>query len=151
MTTTIDGPRALQLLRDVVRGRENHVDPGALTGACAYGAMDDESNPTPGCIVGHAVYATGLPLRVLDLMDNLGSVNSVYGSLEEFKVESFQYPHIRSVVAELSEELSLTRDATAIFSSAQGVQDNAGTWGEALFAAEESFNRIYNTEELDQR
>jgi hypothetical protein len=113
--------------------------------------MDDESNPSPGCIVGHAVYATGLPLRVLDLMDNLGSVDSVYGSLEEFKIDSFRDPHIRSVVAELSEELSLTSAATVILRSAQEVQDASGTWGEALAAAESKFNSIYNTEELDQR
>jgi hypothetical protein len=151
MTTTIDGPKAIQLLREVVRGRENHVDEGARMGSCSYGTLDDGSRTGPGCIVGHAVYATGLPLRVLDLMDNLGSMHSVYNSLERFKIGVAQNPHIRSVVAELSTELELTATATDIFRSAQDVQDGAGSWGEALAAAESKFNSIYNTEELDQR
>jgi hypothetical protein len=147
MTVKIDGPKAIQLLRDVVRGREDHIDENSRTGSCAYGSMGDDSNPIPGCIVGHAVHAAGLPMRVLDLMDSLGSVTSVYDALEEFKSGAVEDPEIVNEATELGAELELTTTAAGIFRSAQDVQDHVGTWGEALAAAEKRFDRIYNTEE----
>jgi hypothetical protein len=145
MTVKIDGPKAIQLLRDVARGREDHIDENSRTGSCAYGSMDDESNTGPGCIVGHAVNAAGLPMRVLDLMDTLGDVISVYDALDEFKNGTVTIDV--DATTELGAELDLTRAAADIFDAAQSEQDFGATWGEALYAAEKRHNHIYNTEE----
>jgi hypothetical protein len=109
----IDEKLALELLRKAVEAQgEDHVDPNAADGrACQY--VDNQG--APSCIVGHVMVLAGLSSSELT---EEGDVWDLCQNLDH------------------SERAYVTRDAIYVLSAAQELQDNRGSWGEALKAAE---------------
>lgn len=114
----IDGTKALDLLRQAVKGREDFVYkrigslPSGFGGHCAYFTPDGE----PSCLVGTALAVEGLTSDEAD-GENAGNVDAL--------VE-----HLRCG------DWEITEDATAVFEEAQIAQDGGETWGTALHRAE---------------
>ena len=118
-TITIDGPRALELLREVVKGKEDYVyvnaigeqadDTGNIT--CSY-----SHGPQPGCVVGHVLYSAGATIDQLIQLDHFTGSGSI-----EFAT---------------AEALDISREARVLLAAAQYAQDTGLTWGTALATAE---------------
>lgn len=110
----IDNQRAIILLREVVAEKgADYVDPNSgdnSPGPCEY-TYDD----APGCIVGHVAFKAGVPIERLH--DWLGMITDEPWETQE-DADLFTY------------------DALTLLRAAQVVQDNGGTWGEALASAE---------------
>jgi hypothetical protein len=105
----IDKDRALELLRQVVEGREDFVYPSLVTVDCVYAHRGK-----PSCIVGHALVLAGATVKRLAELDGLDD-----GGIRNVEVEW----------------LALTDEAAQAFGEAQDVQDTGFTWGQALNAA----------------
>lgn len=110
----IDKDRALQLLREVVQGREDFVYEAPPDGSdrprCVYADGD-----CPSCVVGHAMSWAGATPEQVRQMDEAKD-----GGIDLLKVPW----------------LDLNDEARAVFFAAQQLQDNGKTWGAALAAAE---------------
>ena len=114
----IDSAKAITLLREVVKGKEEYVykrPVGSSGPACVY-----QANGEPSCVVGKALFKVGVTADELDAMDRTGV-----------------HTGINSVT--LPERVSLTNDARAVFAAAQEKQDRGTEWGIALRAAEECY------------
>lgn len=132
MSTVIDKPKAIELLeRAVAKKGEDWIDPRAKRRKSAIKKCPDFNPPgctyvtpqgkSPACIVGHALHWAGVPLDVLKTLDEGGgeaattacaTVNSLTGL-----------------------EVEVTPDAVSVLATAQNVQDEGGTWGDALRSA----------------
>lgn len=117
--------QVLDTLRDVVRGQEDYVygapaHQAAPGMACFYVHTDQESGEkSPGCVVGHVLNRLGVPLDIL----------------------SSEYEGMRAAIVVVNLTGQVDPDSTTvslgrILDQAQQVQDNNGTWGEALRRAE---------------
>lgn len=113
----------LSTLREVVQGKEDylyqapdHQRTGGNT--CFYvhrDAVTDEK--TPGCLVGHVLNRLGVPLSELAKCE---------GTRASIVIEHLQNEEQNPVNAYIRRTLD----------KAQQIQDNSGTWGEALREAE---------------
>lgn len=114
----IDRGKALTLLSGAVEKRgadyiyPNHDQPMG----CTYVTEDCTG---PDCMVGQALFDAGVPMAILEELDNLGSITD------------------RDVMDRLTAEgVILTPGAYNAFSAAQKRQDKGHTWGNACTAAE---------------
>jgi len=108
-TQTIDAARALDLLRQAVAQDgygDDYVYP--YLNDCQY-----VRNSAPSCLVGHALHLGGWSVDALDGLINTPVRDAVRIGFT-----------------------SLDKEAANVFDLAQVVQDQGGTWGEALRAAE---------------
>ncbi|AGY47121.1 hypothetical protein CN1A_12 [Clavibacter phage CN1A] len=122
----------IELLEAAVdkKGRE-YVDPDALSHTrCSY-AKDG----APSCIVGHVLVDLGVPVE--ELTDSgLGEVSELFNDNDPYYVE-------------IVSRVTATGPALEVLSKAQAVQDQQGTWGDALDSArrlqERRLQHIHNT------
>jgi uncharacterized glyoxalase superfamily protein PhnB len=105
----IDKDRALQLLREVVAGREDYVYPGS---DCRY--VDGDAC---GCLIGHALFHAGASMDQLLALDAWADGDTSIGHVSP-------------------DWLDLTDEARSVFTVAQEVQDGSHRWGWALEQAE---------------
>jgi hypothetical protein len=123
-TNVITGEQALELLRQVVaEAGETFVDrtPVDRGGASVYTV-----GGKPCCLVGHALVAAGASIEDLDRLQD------------------------RSIDAVLRVgRLWLEWDAAVVFNVAQLLQDEGTTWGAALQAASDVFDRLDHTLALE--
>jgi hypothetical protein len=123
----ITAEKALEALREVVSGKEDHIDPGSVPGGkCLYAIFDEGADRVvPSCIVGTALHSRGVPAGVLASMNRCGSVEEVYSNAEEFDAY-----------------FVLTGGAFEVLQAAQTAQDTGRTWGTALEIAEDLWYAI---------
>ena len=126
----IDARRALEMLIDVVDqyGEDTVYEKVPLTQGnqvievggtgCRY-----QYQRQPSCIVGHVLHRAGVPMDVLENLDMSGSpAGSIYGTVKD-------------------------PDARTVLDAAQIKQDAGETWGDALRAAKEQYERIQKRDE----
>jgi hypothetical protein len=144
MTIIIDGQRAIGLLRDVVRGREDYIDPYSGGSVCQY-----VRNGAPSCIAGHAMVAAGAPLAAVAIMDGLGDMTEISGALQivaEGRGETEPLYNLYEEAVQLAEEIEMDGPAAEVLGAAQLSQDDGSTWGRALAEAEHTWYVIQNDE-----
>ncbi len=110
--------KAIDLLREVVKGKEGFVYTEGRAGSCYY-----QEGGGPSCLVGVALFSAGAPLSFLEWADENG------GAAEYLSVAN--YPGIR-----------ITDDAANVFQAAQSVQDNGMDWATALTEAERRYAEV---------
>jgi hypothetical protein len=109
---TINKDRALELLQQVVRGKEDYK----YVGACVY-----KSDRNPSCLFGHALAAAGVSIYEIDKLDrDCGTIDNLHVAQEG---SSYTYG------------FDLTWGAIEVFRAAQNKQDFGAPWGRALKAA----------------
>ena len=84
---------------------------------CKYVHVDSQGEDAPGCVWGHILNKLGIPLKVVDIYEGQG-ICFTLGSLTRLPV----MPGSRHNNDRLGFALR----------SSQGLQDDGGTWGEAL-------------------
>lgn len=109
---------AVSLLSEAVNIKgEDYVDPSSTNPGglgCVNATKDKDGTYCASCIVGHALASAGVPLKFL--YDYTGGAIST--------VKQWRCDGDGSVV--------ITNGAAIVFRAAQGVQDDGGTWGQAL-------------------
>lgn len=124
---TVDYGEAYTLLKEVVRGFEEHVDPRAAAGeACEY---EPQINYC-GCIVGRMLLKLGVSRIVLRQMDDAAS--RIGSHVDLLRTQA---------------DLDLTPDAVRIWEMAQHMQDFKWPWAAALCAAEQVRSQIWQQRE----
>jgi hypothetical protein len=121
----IDGPKALDLMAEVVAGREDYVYERA-GGFCVYAA-----NGQPSCLVGQALARAGVTVAMLEEMDS------------KFETD---IQHVRE-----PEGLTLDDEARDFFGVAQRRQDDGEPWGKALADAEAEALALYSHKDGAER
>lgn len=118
----IKAEKALEVLSDVVRGREGYVDPHANSGDdCEYAEFGQ-----PSCIIGHVLDKFGV------------DVNQLWnGEIVEI---AWNEPLVRN--------LGFTERAIRVLSSAQEHQDRGATWGKACEEAKEALTLSTEDDEV---
>lgn len=120
----IDGRRALELLIDTVdRYGEGTVYEKVPSLDSAKFVCRYEYEGNPSCLVGKALYRAGTPLDLLAHLDLF--------SIPADKLDITGY---------------VTTGGALVFHAAQGVQDNGGTWGEALKEARLKYEYLIGRE-----
>ncbi|KPC89903.1 hypothetical protein ADL27_38470 [Streptomyces sp. NRRL F-6602] len=119
----VTADEVMSTLRAVVAERPDYVyarpEADNRAAACLY-VHHDDGTAKPGCLVGTVLHRLGVPLVELEKVEGEGAVSAV------------------STVATLE-----WHDApSSALQAAQEVQDDGGTWAEALAAAEEMFARL---------
>ena len=108
--------KALELMAEAVgyMGADYVYPPGVDGAGCRYvhGDEDESGEPTPSCIVGHALYLAGLEIPKIAELDQVGTIAAA----------SYLVP-------------ALTGPAVRVLRAAQDRQDGGATWGKALEAA----------------
>ena len=114
---TIDGRRALELLIDVVDqyGPETVYEKVPLPDGDGNGCVYVYLGE-PSCLVGHALVRAGAPISGLNISSPAALLDS-------------HFPSIGSAAAR-------------VFQAAQDKQDTGETWGDALDAAREEYERL---------
>lgn len=118
---SIDAERALELLRNRIRGNEDFVYPYARE-TCVY-VMND----CPSCLIGQVLANAGVNVKDLKAMDSVSADTDIQ-SLYETKV--------------LPENLIISEEAVDIFRIAQTAQDQGQTWGQVLIAVEDWWQSV---------
>jgi hypothetical protein len=129
--TRITARRAIELLREVVAGREDYVyrspegyDAESEKYNCQYWHGNDDC---PGCLIGAALHQAGVSAaNLLALPQNRISATDVLLALQDLA------------------GVTLTDDARDIFQMAQSAQDLGSPWGDALRRAEARFLTVSN-------
>jgi hypothetical protein len=131
----IDAPRALELLREVVEGKEDYVywnfDEVNDAKKCRY-FVDGQ----PSCLVGHALVRAGVA-------NNFPLAWNAQGIIG-----------VERLLREKGGDFQLTREAAMVFMAAQECQDAAEdyddrdhSWGESLRAAEDMYQIVVDNRE----
>jgi hypothetical protein len=144
MTITIDGQRAVDLMRQAVKSKgEDYLYPQVSVGmggpSCLYTTPSgDPSKSQPSCIVGHALAYAGTPIEVLHAIDFGGVViDDEFGEYESEGPLDSTPIYDDDVLAWLSRNgIEVTREAVDAFRIAQNDQDNGVAWGEAVERAQ---------------
>jgi hypothetical protein len=109
---------ALRALNDAVAMRgPGYVDPGSITGFCANVTRDEDGAWVPSCIVGTALTLLGVDAEWLGAWCESDGFEKTY---EVLAGEGL---------------MTMTDDAYWLFVTAQGNQDHATSWGEAVVMA----------------
>jgi len=124
---TINAAKAVELLEQVVKGKENFV---YALDSCVY--IDDGEC---SCLVGHALVAHGVGHDFFDqLFDGNNELSINYASVSHLADAGF-LPFV-------------TPRAQIVFEVAQNVQDDAKPWGEALERAKRALGNTAYSDEL---
>lgn len=110
----IDGPTALRLLQQATE----LAGPNYVASRCTYA-----QGGAPHCIVGTALSLAGVPVEVLQEMDNADTVDTT--DIDELEATG----HLANW------GIALTPAALVMFRVAQAVQDAKRPWGEAVMRA----------------
>lgn len=110
MAELINARRALELLTDVVAGREDYTYPD-IYDVCRY-VVDGQ----PSCVVGHVLHRAGWTIEELEYMDAPATL-IIASILDEYEPDR------------------ITPGAARVLHEAQLTQDARDTWGESLEAA----------------
>lgn len=122
----IDSKKALDLLREAVKGNETFVYKYFEEApSCRY---QHEGNPS--CLIGKVLNLAGVPVFELDLMDAIPEPDETDGQIV------IGGSSINEVT--LPEGVVLTPKAMTTLATAQSYQDLGFTWGRALQAAEKA-------------
>lgn len=121
MPELINARRALELLTDVVAGREDYTYPD-IYDVCRY-VVDGQ----PSCVVGHVLHRAGWTIDELEYMDDPATI-VVAGILDQYEPDR------------------VTARAATILAEAQLTQDARNTWGESLKDARNAYE-LYEGEE----
>lgn len=117
----IDARRALELLTDVVEGREQYVYEGPADKEFGGTKCVYQDGGQPSCVVGHALVRAGAtPDQLIALDDGAIGADHLYEYLPD---------HV-------------SRGACEVFSKAQGYQDTGYTWGESLRYARDTYEHL---------
>jgi len=125
----IDEDRALELLRNRIRGNEDFV----------YQRHEDMCfyiyDGCPSCLIGQVLHDAGVSIEDLSIMD--GNIENGYDT------------DIASLYLErlLPDNLSLTWPAIQIFVFAQGEQDKGISWGQVLTDLESWRNSVRDSQD----
>lgn len=124
--TVVSLEAARTALAQVVVGREDfcYTEGRNEQDKCNYTA-DDRSIRGPGCIVGTALFALGVPYEVLMEMDQAGD-------------SMITDEDVLSILRE--NDFVLGQGVVRYFGDAQWEQDRGSTWGEALTMTERILN-----------
>jgi hypothetical protein len=153
MTTVIDLPQALELLRQARDERGSlYRYQDDFEGACAYaGTPRDAEEVAAGCLIGVALSRAGVPVATLQELS--GTINRLAGWMyldgDEDEADDPDPDDLDAYVqgefcdtyeSELlgtSVPVELTENATRVWTAAQRQQDTGATWGEAVAFAEQ--------------
>jgi hypothetical protein len=123
VTIVIDKDVALGMIVGVIeKFGEDHVYPSEELGGCFYVVHDDNNQPQPGCLIGHALWGMGVRPEVLEEMDSIGSISN---------------PNVLKTLRR--EQVVIDPEAALILRAAQREQDCGCSWGSALKKAQEVY------------
>lgn len=119
---TIDADRAIELLRQVVEGREDYVyDQDGSRSSWAICRYVGTGGDCPDCLIGHVLHLAGVPLDLLAAHEG-AAINDD-----------------RLLAALTAAGFTITLQAAVILAEAQTAQDHQYTWGNALAEAEDVY------------
>jgi hypothetical protein len=152
MTTVIDLPQALDLLRQARNERGSLYRYSDDFDACAYaGTPRDSEEPAAACLIGVALNRAGVPVEAM--LELSGTINRLAGfmyvnnedgeeaddpapgDLDAYVQGEFFETYDSELLG--SVDVDLTEKATRVWLAAQRQQDTGNTWGEALAFAEQ--------------
>ena len=126
MSIVIDKDVALGALSGVIEkfGADHVYDSEGLAG-CWYTALDQNGNLEPACIVGQALWGLGVDPEVIENLNEPGIITC---------------DDNRTTLQ--SAGIVVSDAAYNVLREAQRVQDQGGTWGEALEAAQVGYQVV---------